>query len=210
MALNDSRFFVFEGLDGAGTTTQAAKLQAHFTRRGTPSFLTNEPTSEPVGAFIRRLLTGQERGPAGTPYRPGERAMGLLFAADRLAHSRLIDERLARGEHVVCDRYLFSSMAYQALDPAVTGEWVIDVNRGCATPDLTFFIAVPVDVCLARITARHADLSVYETRSHLETIARNYERLLPLYEGTCGRVVRIDGSKSIDQVHDDVMAELGM
>jgi hypothetical protein len=40
-------------------------------------------------------------------------------------------------------------------------------------------------------TARHAELSIYETRAHLETIARNYERLLPLYEKTCGRVVRI-------------------
>ena len=83
MPLNYPRFIVFEGLDGAGTTTQAAKLQAYFTRRGTASFLTNEPTSEPIGAFIRRLLTGKEG--AGGKYHPGERAMGLLFAADRLA-----------------------------------------------------------------------------------------------------------------------------
>ena len=206
MPLNDSRFIVFEGLDGAGTTTQAAKLQAYFTRRGTPSFLTNEPTSEPIGAFIRRLLTGKEG--AGGNYHPGEQAMGLLFAADRLAHSQVIEQRLHQGEHVVCDRYLFSSMAYQTLDPAITGEWVVDVNRGCATPHVTFFVAVPVEVCLARITARHAELSIYETRAHLETIARNYERLLPLYEKTCGRVVRIDGAKSIDEVHEDVVAGL--
>ncbi len=208
MPLNDSRFIVFEGLDGAGTTTQAAKLQAYFTRRGTPSFLTNEPTSEPIGAFIRRLLTGKER--EGGNYHPGEQAMGLLFAADRLAHSQLIRERMERGEYIVCDRYLFSSMAYQALDPSITGEWVVDVNRGCAIPHVTFFIAVPAEVCIARITARHAALSIYETRSHLETIARNYERLLSLYEKACGRVVRIDGTKSIDDVHMDVVAGLGI
>lgn len=204
MPQNEARFIVFEGLDGAGTTTQAAKLQALFTRRATPSFLTNEPTPEPIGAFIRRLLTGQERGRDGAPFRPGEQAMGLLFAADRLAHSELIASRLEAGEHVLCDRYLFSSMAYQTLDPHITGEWVIDVNRGCAIPHVTLFIAVPVEVCLARIAARRAEVSVYETRAHLETIVRNYERLLPLYEATCGRVIRIDGNRPVDDVHASV------
>lgn len=210
MAFSDARFIVFEGLDGAGTTTQAAKLQAYFTRRGAPSFLTNEPTSDPIGAFIRRILTGKERGSDGAACRPGEQAMGLLFAADRLAHSQLIADRLARGEHVVCDRYLFSSMAYQSLDPGITGEWVIAINHGCAVPDVTFFIAVPADVCLARIRSRQTELSIYETLPHLARVASNYEKLLPLYEATSGRVVRIDGTKSIDDVHADVVAELGL
>ena len=209
MSHHDSRFIVFEGLDGAGTTTQAAKLQAHFTRRGTPSFLTNEPTSEPIGAFIRRLLSGQERGGDGAPYRPGEQTMGLLFAADRLAHTGVIESRLELGEHVVCDRYLLSSMAYQTLDPDVSGEWVIDVNRGCKIPDVTLFIAVPVDVCLSRVSSRGAPSSIYETKSHLETISSNYERLLPLYAASFGRVVRIDGTKSVDEVHEACVGALG-
>jgi dTMP kinase len=202
----DARFIVLEGLDGAGTTTQAAKLQAHFTRRGRPSFLTNEPTSEPIGAFIRRLLTHQERGPDGSLYRPDERTMGLLFAADRLSHSLRIGERLRAGEHVVCDRYVFSSMAYQTLDRAISADWVIDVNHGCAKPDLTIFLAVPVDVCVARLAARSGEASIYETRAHLETIAKNYERLLPQYEATFGGVVRIDGTRSVDAVHEAVVA----
>jgi dTMP kinase len=205
MPPNNARFIVFEGLDGAGTTTQAAKLQAHFTRRGSPSFLTNEPTGEPIGAFIRRLLGAEERGRDGSPFRPGEQAMGLLFAADRLSHSRAIEARLEAGEHVVCDRYLFSSMAYQTLDPAIRAEWVIDINEGCAVPDVTLFLAAPVDVCLARIRARAGDASIYETRAHLETIARNYERLLPMYAASFGHVVRIDGTKPVDRVHDAVV-----
>jgi dTMP kinase len=136
--------------------------------------------------------------------------MGLLFAADRLAHSQLIDDRLARGEHVVCDRYLFSSMAYQTIDPDITGEWVVDVNRGCAVPHVTLFIAVPVDVCLTRVGSRGAATSIYETRSHLETIARNYERLLPRYQEHLGPVVRIDGNRPIDEVHEDVVRALGL
>lgn len=197
----DARFIVLEGLDGAGTTTQAAKLQAHCTRRGTASFLTNEPTSDPIGAFIRRLLTGQERAPDGSTYRPDENAMGLLFAADRLAHSRVIESRLEAGEHVICDRYVFSSMAYQTLDPSISPDWVIDVNQGCAVPDLTLFLAVPVDVCLQRLATRRGVAAIYETRAHLETIAKNYEKLLPRYETSFGRVVRLDGTQSVDDVH---------
>jgi dTMP kinase len=210
MPRNNARFIVFEGLDGAGTTTQAARLQAYLTLQGIPGFLTNEPTPEPIGTFIRRLLSGAERGNDGAPYRPGEQAMGLLFAADRLQHSRVIESRIAEGTHVVCDRYLLSSMAYQTLDPDVTASWVIEVNQGCAIPDVTIFIAVPVDVCLARVRARQADLSIYETLPHLSKIAANYERLLPLYAATFGRVLRIDGSRSVDDVHAAVVEAIGL
>jgi dTMP kinase len=205
-----ARFIVLEGLDGAGTTTQAAKLQAHCTRRGTPSFLTNEPTSAPVGAFIRRLLTGQERGPDGSTYRPGENVMGLLFAADRLAHSRVIQARLEAGEDVLCDRYVFSSMAYQTLDPSVAVDWVIGVNEGCAVPDLTVFLSVPVDECLRRLSARKGAAAVYETRALLETIEKNYEKLLPRYEGRFGRVITLDGTHSVDEVHEAIVDATGL
>jgi dTMP kinase len=208
MPQRDARFIVLEGLDGAGTTTQAARLQAHLTQHGRPSFLTNEPTPEPVGAFIRRLLTHQERDADGAPYHPGERTMGLLFAADRLAHSRVIEARLRAGEHVVCDRYILSSMAYQTLEPSITGEWVIDVNRGCARPDLTLFLAVPVEVGFARVTARRGSVSVYETRAQLEKVARNYEQLMPMYEASFGPVIRVDGTKSVDDVHAAVVAAI--
>jgi len=208
MPFHRSHFIVFEGLDGAGTTTQAARLQAHFTRGGTSSFLTNEPTSQPIGTFIRRLLTGKEQRPGGKPFRPGERTLGLLFAGDRIAHSEAIRARLDAGDHVVCDRYLLSSMAYQTLDPDVTPQWVIDVNRGCAIPDVTIFIAVPVEVCLSRVGTRGDTTSIYETKSHLETISRNYDRLIPLYEEQFGRVLRIDGSQSVDDVHAHILEGL--
>ncbi|HXV14858.1 MAG TPA: dTMP kinase, partial [Candidatus Krumholzibacteria bacterium] len=150
---------------------------------------------------IRRLLTGQERASDGSVYRPGEDVMGLLFAADRLAHSRAIASHLAAGEHVICDRYVFSSMAYQTLDSSISAEWVIDVNQGCAVPDLTIFLSVPVEVCLQRLSSRKGTAAIYETRALLETIARNYETLLPRYETHFGRVVTLDGTRSVDDVH---------
>ncbi len=208
MPHRNARFIVLEGLDGAGTTTQAAKLQAHCTRRGCPSFLTNEPTSHPIGTFIRRLITGAERSADGSVYHPGEDAMALLFAADRLAHSRVIAAHLEAEEDVICDRYVFSSMAYQTLDPAISADRVIEVNHGCATPDLTFFLAVPVDVCMQRLADRKGAAAVYETRALLETIEENYERLMPRYEASFGKVIRIDGTKRVDDIHAEIVSAL--
>ncbi|MNC99309.1 hypothetical protein D3C83_175620 [compost metagenome] len=65
-------------------------------------------------------------------------------------------------------------------------------------------------MCLARVVARRGDTTIYENRSHLETIARNYEKLLPQYEASFGRVVRIDGTMSVDDVHAAVVAAIGI
>ncbi len=200
MPQRDARFIVLEGLDGAGTTTQAAKLHAHCTRHGVPGFLTNEPTSAPVGSFIRRLLTSTELALDGSPYRPPESSIALLFAADRLAHSREIASHLKAGEHVICDRYVFSSMAYQTLDASITPEWVVEINRGCAVPDLTIFLDVPVDECLKRLSGRPGAAAIYETRTLLEAIARNYDALMSTYEERYGQLVRVDGTRGVDDV----------
>jgi dTMP kinase len=197
-----TRFIVLEGLDGAGTTTQAARLHEYLTSRGPGCFLTREPTDGSIGAFTRGLLTG-DHSPT-----PSQRVLGLLFAADRLAHGVEIERELAAGRDVVCDRYILSSMAYQTLDPAITADWVIEANRGCAAPHLTFFLDVPVDVCLERISARSADRTIYERRDRLETIHANYRRLVPQYEQYYGRLVTIDGVKGPDEVHAAIVAEL--
>jgi dTMP kinase len=132
--------------------------------------------------------------------------MALLFAADRLAHSIEIEETLRAGTHVICDRYIFSSMAYQSLDATIPGERVIELNRGCAIPDLTIFLHVPADVCLARVSARNESPTIYEKADLLGMIAANYERLRPLYEKNFGAFVSIDGTQSPDDVFRDVVA----
>ena len=194
-------FMVLEGLDGAGTTTQARLLHDYLTRRGRDSFLTYEPTGHPIGAFVRTLL-----GTEGQP--PSQRVLGLLFAGDRLAHSEEIDRHLHARRDVVCDRYIYSSLAYQTLDPSIDAAWVAGVNQGCAIPRVTFFLDVPVDVCLERIAARSDDRTIYERRDHLETIHQNYEKLKSFYEQHYGRLVVIDGTPAPERVHDAVVAAL--
>lgn len=200
MTMLERRFIVFEGLDGAGTTTQTGMLHDYLTRQGLDSFQTFEPTDGSVGRLIRELLTG-----AGDHGHPPELAMALLFAADRIAHSGRIGEALAGGSHVVCDRYIFSSMAYQSLDSSIPGERVIELNRGCARPDITIFIDVPVDTCLERISARNNSRTIYERADLLQTISKNYGSLRGLYETTFGKTVTVDGTLSPADVHHDVI-----
>jgi dTMP kinase len=207
MKRSTGHFIVLEGLDGSGTTTQAALLHDYLTRRNRKSHLTCEPTDEPVGKLIRDALSGRLTSPGtGTKIAFCERARCLLFAADRQEHSMALASIRAKGKDVICDRYILSSIAYQTLDDSIKAPWVIDVNRGCAVPNLTLLLDVPVKECMNRLSSRKDRPTVYEKRQILTAIEKNYIRTLPLYKKHFGPVRRIDGHRSIEAVHDAIVA----
>jgi thymidylate kinase len=109
---------------------------------------------------------------------------------------------------VVCDRYIFSSLAYQTLDPSISAEWVTQINSGFAEPHLTVFLSVPVDECLRRIAERNEGPTVYEKRDFLVTIEQNYNRLSSYYRDHVGPLEVIDGTLSPDDVHTEIMRAL--
>jgi dTMP kinase len=209
MATKRGLFIVVEGLDGSGTTTQSKKLHNYISSKGLHAILTHEPTDEPVGKLIRDSLSGRISSPTTTErIRFSERALCLLFAADRIEHSRAIETARRRGVHVICDRYVHSSIAYQALDPAITPERVIEVNAGCSIPDITFFLRVPVSECLLRLKNRKDAPTIYENKNNLEKIDRNYSATARLYERVFGSIVTIDGSAPVDTVYSAMVAKL--
>jgi dTMP kinase len=127
------RFAVLEGLDGSGTTTQLRLAGRRLEREGVPHFLTWEPTDGPVGTLIRSILRHE------VPAEPCTVAM--LYAADRSEHLHGpggILERASRGELVLSDRYLFSSLAYQSLE--CPEEQVAGLNAGFPLPELLVFV----------------------------------------------------------------------
>jgi len=200
---------VLEGLDGAGTTTQAKELYNYITGKGLSAWLTNEPTDEPVGKLIRDSISGRITSPrTGRRIGFSEGALCLLFAADRLEHSRAVEDQRARGAHVVCDRYVLSSIAYQSLDPSIPPRRVIEVNEGCAVPDITFLLKVPVSECLARLKRRSDTPTVYEKKAKLEKIDKNYRAARKLYEKRFGPLVVIDGTQSVEDVHAEIVERL--
>jgi dTMP kinase len=199
------RFIVFEGLDGAGTTTQARLLAERLQKQGRTVHLAHQPSDGPVGQVIRQILAGR----AATTQADGklgvvdERAMALLFAADRLDHlGSQIEPRLARGEDVILDRYTLSSLAYQGA--SVSHEFIQAANRFARRPDLTLFLYVPANIALDRVRMRGAKLERYETASQLLAIEREYSRLV----GTLASVVSIDGTRPIPEVAELCYASL--
>src|SRR5215831_4068328 len=138
----EGRFIVFEGLDGAGTSTQADRLRRWLVDEGRAVETTREPTGGPIGAAIRQAIEGR------TTLDP--LTLALAFAADRCDHTYNhvdgIATTLAAGRWVVCDRYAVSSLAYQGGDRAPIA-WLVELNRWCLTPDLTVFVDTDPDVC---------------------------------------------------------------
>ncbi|MGC8874546.1 MAG: dTMP kinase, partial [Chloroflexia bacterium] len=186
------KLIVIEGLDGAGTTTQAQRIGSWLGKR-VPVRVTSEPTDGPVGHLIRKVLKGEVV--------TDPRALALLFAADRLHHiygPGGVEAHLRSGTWVVCDRYYLSSLAYQTLDAPFS--WVYQINRHAILPHLTVVLRVPVVTCLERIGYRqgpHQEL--FERREALERVWASYRRAisrLQLQEA----IQVVDGTGPIEQV----------
>jgi dTMP kinase len=205
----EGSFIVIEGIDGAGTTTQTARLCEWFTSRGLPVISTREPTPGPIGAMIRQALTHRLVVPGvHGPRAPGWQTMALLFAADRLDHlDAEIIPNVMEGVSVVSDRYDLSSLAYQSAtaddsrrDEVVS--WIRSLNRHARRPDLTIVLDVPADVAGHRVRKRGAATELYELeelQARLATAYADAEKLVP-----GDRLVHIDGNRPVDAVFADV------
>jgi dTMP kinase len=187
------RFIVFEGLDGAGTSTQIERLADYLRRRGIDAATTREPTDGAAGRLIRQVLRGEaDLDPA---------ALALLFAADRIDHlegRNGVRAALESGRWLLSDRYVLSSVAYQAaegLDPA----WVIELNRRAIAPDLTLFVEADPEVCMQRIAGRGAKLERFETLERLREVDACFRAHLDNAALT-GTVIRIDGNAAVESV----------
>jgi dTMP kinase len=191
-------FLVLEGLDGAGTTTQAARLAQWLAGRGRKVHVTAEPSRGPVGAMVRQVLSRRVTGPGGTDLDP--RALALLFAADRLDHwTAEIRPRLESGHDVISDRYVLSSLAYQAVS---TGEarWVAQVNSLAPPADLTLFLRVAPRVALRRRYAASSDREIFEVPAFQRQVHAAYGRSLRRLRAGGARVVEIPGHHPVDEV----------
>lgn len=196
------RFLVLEGLDGAGTTTQAALLAGRLARLGRRVHLTSEPSRGPVGRLLRRALQGAVAGAGGRPL--DQRALALLFAADRVDHvAGEVGPRLAAGVDVVSDRYALSSLAYQS---AATGDlgWVEVLNREAPAPDLTIFLEVRPAVALRRRYAASAEREIYEVPAFQRRVAAAYRRALGRLRRRGERVAVVDGEAGVAAVAEAV------
>ena len=186
-------FIVVEGIDGSGKTTQVELLVRRMEKKGLKAIKTSEPSEGPIGLSIRSLTSRIS---------PHEEAH--LFAKDRRYHvEHEIIPALNAGTHVVSDRYLHSSLAYQGARGASI-ERILEWNKTIALkPDAIFFMEIPIDIALLRIKAgRNNSFSIYETLEDLKAVDQIYRSIKdPL-------IVRIDATRTITQIHIAIVDEL--
>lgn len=191
------RLIVVEGLDGAGTTTQARLLGERLAAAGRTVHVTAEPSRGPVGALVRQVLTRRVVGHDGG-FDPA--ALALLFAADRLDHHAVeIAPKLAAGVDVVSDRYTLSSLAYQGLATGAPA-WVEAVNARAPGADLTLFLRARPEIALRRRRAASLDREIFEVSSFQRRVAESYDRAIARLRAAGEEVVEVDGEASVESV----------
>ena len=193
-------FIVLEGLDGSGTTTQKEKLAKHLQQKNIPHYSTSEPTDNSIGKLIRNILAAKE---------PAERStLARLFAADRNEHlygsGGIIGNR-AQGRLIICDRYLFSSLAYQGSDLSIEKIW--ELNKHFPLPEILFFLDISPGDAEERYRLRK-DLDIYEKRELHEAVRRNYNTILSELQKSPVHVHCIDATLGAEKIFTELWTVL--
>ncbi|MBN1798986.1 MAG: dTMP kinase [Spirochaetales bacterium] len=192
-----SNFIVFEGIDGSGTTTQINLLKELLTQKKISHWATYEPTHGPVGRLIHSILEGHLNAAPET--------LALLFAADRNEHiyhgQESINYKISENKLVICDRYLFSSLAYQSIE--CDFKYIADLNGRFPLPYYVFFLDTPLEICAKRRDAR-SQSHIFETHTYQEKVIGQYEKAFAYFKHTDLHIIRLDGTKSKQLILEDV------
>ena len=191
-------FIVFEGIDGAGTSTQIKKLVESNPQK---YIATAEPTKGETGLFLRRMLAGD--------FQVDERTNAYLFAADRCEHiygKNGVLQLITEGKTVVSDRYFFSSLAYQA---SSCGKELPELlNSPFPLPEYLFYFKIDPQISLERVNARNEKKEIYEKIELQQKIAALYEEVITGYENPEKsqemKIIRIDATKSIEIIAAEI------
>lgn len=184
-------FIVFEGLDGSGKGTQIALLHKRLESEGKRVFITCEPTGYDTGRLLREALGGAVE--------KGQCELAGLFLTDRIAHctnkQNGIAAMLKAGYTVICDRYYYSSFAYQGMDTDL--KWVMDANLNCPEiikPDICIYLDVSPEECDKRIEAGRDSREIFEDISKIRSIRDKYMEVFNLLPDHNIKPVKASGS----------------
>jgi dTMP kinase len=194
--VSTGRLIVLEGLDGAGTTTQAHRLVDQLTREGRAAHLTREPSDGPVGKLIREMLGG---GHAIAGQKLSQGTFGLLFAADRMDHlQREVEPAIARGETVVSDRWYHSSLAYQGT--GADRDWIASLNARARRPELTIFLQVQPEIAAKRRADAKRREELFEDLEMQREVEAGYRATIAELRAAGEHIEVLDGEQTEDAV----------
>ena len=168
-------FIGFEGPDGAGSSTQTRMLVEWLNKNGHKAVATKNPTNSLIGGIIRSILKRQIEVDMKT--------FALLFSADRAYHLyKEVEPLLEKGYHVVCDRYILSTLAFQSTEEDL--KWLRQLNSKFRKPDFSFILNVPAKICISRIKKSRPSFEFFEEEKRLNQVMKNYRSLKDLFPNT--------------------------
>ncbi|CCW35923.1 thymidylate kinase [Chthonomonas calidirosea] len=192
--LSNGRLITFEGIDGAGKSTQLSLLRQVLQQKGYEVLVTREPGGDAVGEEVRRLLLQQCMVP---------RAELLLFLASRAQNTEVvIRPALASGIIVLCDRYIDSSVAYQGYGRDLHPETIEQLNNfatNSLVPDLTILLDLPPEIGLERQTQKNR-----MEEAGLTFLQRVREGYLLLAQKYPERIRTLDARRPPEEIHREV------
>jgi dTMP kinase len=187
-------YIALEGLEGCGKSTHTKRLGEHL-----GAVITREPGGTRIGSLLRGILADTE----STDMSP--RTEALLMAADRAQHmAEVVQPALDAGRHVVSDRSIYSTLAYQGHGRRLGVPDLLSISTWALAgrlPDLVVFIEVPTDVLNQRLAKRNLDR--FE-REGAEFFARVNDGFHELMAADPGRWVVVDGTAPKDDVEADI------
>ena len=189
------RFIVFEGIDGAGTTTQSELLFNNLKSNGIDCLLTREPWNSHPGILATKAIKKEKN--------IGATSLQLLFCADRAEHlEKEIIPALEEGKIVICDRYYYSTLVFGELSK-VEKKLIEKINDYFLKPDICFLLDCDPEIALGRIKKRGEKEEKFEKLPLLREASKIYKKISRLEE-----VIRIDGNKSKEEIFSELQLYL--
>lgn len=195
-------FVTIEGVDGSGKSTQSRLLAEGLAAEGHETLLTREPGGPPGAEAIRELLA------AGDSFDWSRESEILLFMAARRDHlDKRILPALAKGNVVICDRYVDSTRVYQGFGNSRLKSVIDDLHNELigVWPDITFVLNLPFDLAKVRIAERN--ISDWRFESYGDQAVDLLRNFRDLAAAEPERIRMIDSSKAQHEIADDMLAQ---
>ncbi len=194
------RFIVFEGPHGSGKTTQAKLLKKYLDESGIAAIYTKEPYLHD----LKRLI--DEYSLIDTEI--SSHVLLYLHAADRFAHVQFIKEEIEKDSVIIADRYLLSSYVYQQIQ-GISLELIERTNFFCIEPDVTFIFDVPLFERKKRLhKGNRLRSTLFFKDENISLEEKLYHDVFDMYKQKWKKVLMIDGSREIEEIHKEVIKSL--